>query len=219
MKTYVSYLRVSTKEQGKSGLGLEAQKAIIKHYATIDNIAIEKEFIEVVSGKEIENRPILKEALTYCKSHKTILIVAKIDRLSRRVQDTFSIIDTLGEGNFKSCDLPTTDSLTLSIFAGLAQREAEIISIRTKAALQAKKAKGFVLGKPQNMNDTGRAKGVESNRAKAQANHNNIRAKSMIARCKQDGMTLQAIANELNTNGFATSQGKAFTGTAVKRLA
>lgn len=219
MKKYVSYLRVSTKGQQKSGLGLEAQRAVINHYATIDKIEIAQEFLEAQSGKDIESRPILKQAIAFCKANNYILVVAKLDRLSRDVEHIFNIIKQLGEGNFKSCDLPSTDSLTLSIFSGLAQREREIISIRTKVALQAKKERGEKLGKPENLSDTGRALGVATNKAKARNNSNNTRAKSMIAKCKEQGMTLEAIAQELNSSGFVTSQGKEFTKTAVKRLA
>jgi DNA invertase Pin-like site-specific DNA recombinase len=218
MKQYISYLRVSTKKQEKSGLGLEAQRAIVKHFSNIDKVEVVQEFIEAQSGKDIESRPILQQAIAFCKANNCILIVAKLDRLSRDVEHIFRLIRELGEGNFKSCDLPSTDSLTISIFAGLAQREKELISIRTKAALQAKKEQGVVLGKPQNLSDTGRALGVATNKTKARTNVNNIRAKSMITLCKEKSMTLQAIAKELNSNGFLTSQGKSFTETAVKRL-
>jgi DNA invertase Pin-like site-specific DNA recombinase len=218
MKTYVPYLRVSTKKQEKSGLGLEAQRAIIQHYAGIENAQLAKEFIETESGKDIENRKTLKEALAYCKVNQYTLVVAKLDRLSRDVEHIFSIIKQLGEGNFKSCDLPSTDSLTLSIFAGLAQREREIISIRTKLALKAKKERGDQLGTVENLTDAGRQAGVARNKAKARTNPNNIRAKSMIARCKESGMTLQGIADELNSNGFTTSRGRGFTREAVRRL-
>jgi DNA invertase Pin-like site-specific DNA recombinase len=218
MKKCISYLRVSTKGQQKSGLGLEAQRAVINHYATIDNIEIVQEFVETESGKELENRPILQQAIAFCKHHDCMLVVAKLDRLSRDVAHTFAIVKELGEGNFKSCDLPSSDSLTLSIFSGLAQREREIISIRTKVALQAKKAQGAKLGKPENLSDTGRALGVASNKAKARNNTNNTRAKSMIAKCKQQGMSLSEIATELNDNDFMTSRGRKFTKMSVKRL-
>jgi DNA invertase Pin-like site-specific DNA recombinase len=106
----------------------------------------------------------------------------------------------------------------LSIFAGLAQREREIISIRTKLALQAKKERGEAMGTIKNLHHVGRIKGVATNQAKAKNNPNNVRAKSMIAKCKEQGMTLQAIAQELNSSGFVTSQGKEFTKMTVKRL-
>jgi len=120
MKNYVAYLRVSTQEQKKSGLGIEAQREIIRHYATIDGVEIHQEYVEAESGKETDNRPILQEAVEFCKVHDCILVVAKLDRLSRDVEHIFRLQKQLGD-RFKSCALPNSDSLTLSIFAGLAQ--------------------------------------------------------------------------------------------------
>ncbi len=218
MKKYISYLRVSTKRQEKSGLGLEVQRAIIKHFTSIDNAELVQEFLEAESGKDIENRPTLKQAIEYCKNYDYILVVAKLDRLSRDVEHIFNIIKQLGEGNFKSCDLPSSDSLTVSIFAGLAQREREIISIRTKLALQAKKERGEPLGKSQNFTAEGRRAGIAKIKEKARNNTNTIRAKSLVIRCKKENMTLQQIADELNKNGFSTAQGNKFLPMSVKRM-
>lgn len=101
--------------------------------------------------------------------------MAKLDRLSRDVEHIFKIQKQLGS-LFKSCDLPTTDALTLSIYAGIAQRERELISIRTRQALQAKKRQGATLGKPENLTDIGRSAGVATRQAKAKNNLNNQRA-------------------------------------------
>lgn len=213
MKQYIAYLRVSTKGQEKSGLGLEAQRAIIKHYTGLEESVIVREVIEAESGKDISNRPGLKNAIQECETFGYTLIVAKLDRLSRNVEHIFRIHNILGD-LFRSCDLPTTDSLTLSIFAGLAQREREIISIRTKQALAAKKAKGDKLGTIKNLNREGRIAGIKAIREKA--NSKNKMAKSFVSKCK--GMTLEAIAAELNNNGFRTSRGKLFHKTTVLRL-
>jgi DNA invertase Pin-like site-specific DNA recombinase len=217
IKKYVSYLRVSTKGQERSGLGLEAQRAIIGHYTTVDGAEVVKEFIESESGKEIENRPILRGAIDFCKRHGYVLIVAKLDRLSRNVEHIFKIQNQLGD-LFKSCDLPSTDSLTLSIFAGLAQREREIISIRTKQALQAKKERGEPLGNIANLTRVGRTAGVKKIKENASQNPNNRRAKSLIQKCRNSEMTLEQIANELNNNGFITSRGKQFSKATVHRF-
>lgn len=218
MKKYISYLRVSTKAQEKSGLGLLAQRAIIAHYAKIEGAEILKEYIEAESGKEMENRPILEQAISDCFKEDGVLVVAKLDRLSRDVEHIFKIQKQLGE-RFKSCDLPTTDALTLSIFAGLAQREREIVSIRTKVALQAKKAQGVKLGKPEHLTQEARDKGVAAIKVKAKANVHNRVASALIDKCKKEKKTLQAIADELNQNGFKTSQGKRFNAISVSRLA
>ncbi len=213
MKQYIAYLRVSTKGQEKSGLGLEAQRAIIEHFTNLEESNIVREVMEAESGKDIDNRPGLANAIQECETMGYTLIVAKLDRLSRNVEHIFRIHNRLGD-LFRSCDLPTTDSLTLSIFAGLAQREREIISIRTKQALAAKKARGEKLGTIENLNRIGRTAG---NRVvKDKAISKNQMAKSFVSKC--DGMTLAAIATELNSNGFRTSQGKKFHKTSVKRL-
>jgi DNA invertase Pin-like site-specific DNA recombinase len=95
MKKYVSYLRVSTKEQQRSGLGIEAQRAIIKHYIDMEQAEIVQEYIEPESGKSIENRPLLQQAIAQCKQHKYILVVAKLDRLSRDVEHIFRLLTYL----------------------------------------------------------------------------------------------------------------------------
>ena len=217
MSKYVSYLRVSTKEQGKSGLGLEAQRAIIAHYTDADGAELVREFLETESGKELENRPILQEAVRYCIQHNAVLVVAKLDRLSRDVEHIFRLMKVLGS-RFKSCDLPTTDSLTLSIFAGLAQREREIISIRTRQALQAKKAKGETLGKLENLTQEGRNKGANKVRQTAQENQQNVQASAVIKMYREQGKTFQDIAQQLNTSQFRTVRGKIFSKAMVRYL-
>lgn len=212
---YVSYLRVSTKAQGRSGLGLEAQKEVIKHFTTDGTIIAQ--YVEVESGKDIDNRIELKKAIAKAKKENAFLIVAKLDRLSRDVEHIFKIKKQLGD-LFKSCDLPNTDSLTLSIFAGLAQREREIIGIRTKVALAQKKKQGVKLGKIENLTSKGRAKGVKAIKRKALNNENNKRSMELISLYKSQGLTLEKIANKLNDNGFKTSTGKQFHKTTVSRL-
>ncbi|MCU0469364.1 MAG: recombinase family protein [Arcicella sp.] len=209
MKKYVCYYRVSTKKQSKSGLGLEAQKGIIQHYAIIDKAEIIKEYTETQSGKYIENRPILKEAITYCKKNNCTLVVAKLDRLSRNVKDVFTIQEQLGE-QFKSCDLPSTDTLTLSIFAGIAQRERELISIRTKLALRAKKDRGEQLGIIKNLTNEGRALGTSRAKENARNHPSNKIARELISKYRAEGYSFQEVANKLNENGLKTVTGKEY---------
>lgn len=214
---HVAYIRVSTKKQQKSGLGLEAQKAIIEHYSNQEQAKIIKYYIETESGKEMENRPQLQEAISFCKSQKAVLVVAKLDRLSRDVEHIFTIKKQLGD-YFKSCDLPSTDSLTLSIFAGLAQREREIISIRTKLALQEKKKQGVKLGSPQNLTQEARQKGAEANKQKAKDTRSNKIAITLIDSMRKDGQTYQAIADQLNHIGLKTARGKEYKRSTVKMI-
>jgi DNA invertase Pin-like site-specific DNA recombinase len=217
MANHVAYIRVSTKKQQKSGLGLEAQKAIIEHYAKQEQSQIIKFYIETESGKEIENRPQLQEAINFCKTQKAVLVVAKLDRLSRDVEHIFTIKKQLGD-YFKSCDLPSTDSLTLSIFAGLAQREREIISIRTKLALQQKKKQGVKLGNPQNLTQEARQKGAEANKTKAQATKSNKIALTIIESMRKEGSSYQAIADQLNQIGLSTARGKKYQRSTIKSI-
>ena len=209
MKKYVSYCRVSTTGQERSGLGLEAQQAIIMHYASSAGGTIIAEFIETESGKELENRPKLREAIVYCQKHKAILIVAKLDRLSRDVEHIFSIQKTLKD-QLEICDLPHADSLTLSVFAGLAQREREIISIRTRQALQAKKARGQKLGKPENFSTEGRLAGARRVKEKAQEQSANKMALAYIQQSRERGISYRGIAEGLNQHGFSTVRGKRY---------
>lgn len=217
MKKYVSYLRVSTKGQERSGLGLEAQRAIIMHYAKLDGAVIHHEFIETVSGKDIENRPILQEAMTLCKDKQFTFVVAKLDRLSRDIEHIFKLKKQLGE-NFKSCDLPDTDTITLGIYAIFAQREREIISIRTKVALEAKKERGEKMGNPQYFSQATRQLGGDAQRKKALNNLSNTMAFGMINQFNRQSFTLQQIAEQLNSFGFRTVHGQLFKPMTVSRL-
>ena len=214
---YVAYYRVSTKKQKRSGLGLESQKAIVEHFAEKDKATIVKEYIETESGKEIINRPELQQAINFCLNNNCFLVVAKLDRLSRDVEHIFQLKKKLGKF-FISCDLPNTDSLTLSIFAGIAQRERELISIRTKAALKAKKKRGAKLGKVKNFSTEGRKLGSQKTAERARQNPNNKRALSLIIRCRNEGMSYEKIANELNKNSFRTANGKPYFHSTVRML-
>lgn len=211
---YVVYYRVSTKKQGESGLGLEAQRAYIYHFLNQDQIAAE--FTEVQSGGDFETRLILQKALQLCKEKGHTLAIAKIDRLSRKTEDALYIYSML-DGRLYSCDIPNLDKFTLTLFMAIADRERELISIRTKQALDAKREQ---IGEWRNstFTQTTRQKGQERIRQKARFNTNNKRAMELIALYKDKELTLQEIADKLNINGFRTSTGKLFQRTTVKRL-
>lgn len=118
----------------------------------------------------------------------------------------------------KCCDLPTTDRLTLSIYVGIAHREKELISIRTKAAFQRKKAEGFKFGNTNNLTAKGRKLGLQRIRKNAADSTKNQKAMKIIARCKKINLSYGAIARELNQNGFTTVRNKQFHRATVKRL-
>ncbi|MGB1270205.1 MAG: recombinase family protein [Flavobacteriaceae bacterium] len=217
---YVAYFRVSTKGQGESGLGLDAQKAFIKHYLNENDIVAN--FTDVQSGKTLD-RPQLKEAIKLCKENGYGLAIAKLDRLSRTTEDILKVFNEL-DGYLYSCDIPMQkgqkiDKFTLTLFSAIADREREMISIRTKQALQALKAKGVKLGKPENLTDKSREKAYKANAEKASKNENNKRATSLICALRNyENKTYREIAEKLNADGFKTSRGKAFSAMQVQRL-
>ncbi len=112
---YVIYYRVSTKRQGDSGLGLDAQRAYVDHF--YQGKPIINEFTDVQSGKNVFNRPELMKALALCKEKRAVLVVAKIDRLSRNTEQALSIYRGLA-GRLESCDIPNLDKFTLTLFIG-----------------------------------------------------------------------------------------------------
>jgi DNA invertase Pin-like site-specific DNA recombinase len=138
--------RVSTDRQGKSGLGLEAQRKSVLDYLDGGRWELVAEFTEVESGKR-SDRPELGKALASCKKHKAKLVIAKLDRLSRNLAFIAALMDSGVE--FVAVDIPHANTLTIHILAAVAQHEREIISARTSAALQAAKARGKRLGNPK----------------------------------------------------------------------
>ena len=145
MKKFVSWRRVSTGKQLRSGLGLEAQASIIEHFVNVEQGELIKDFHEVYTGKDLEGCVELQKAMKFCKENGATLIIAKSDRF-RNTAEALKIYDAM-KGQIYFCDLPHTDKFTLTLFFALAEREATIISIRTKQALAAKKARGCKLGR------------------------------------------------------------------------
>lgn len=214
MKKYVLYARVSTKGQGDSGLGLEAQKAIAYNFYP----SIEKEFIEVGSGKDIANRPVLLSAIDHCQRSGDTLVVAKVDRLSRDVVDGLSILEKLG-GNIRFCDMPgEVDKFMLTLFFAFAERERQLISIRTKVALAERRKRGQKLGGIRRFTAEDSAKGGRVRSEMSRTNRSNVRAREMALLLREKGLTLQKIAERLNESEFRTSKGNKWSETTVHRL-
>lgn len=140
-KKYISWRRVSTLKQGRSGLGLEAQQEIIRYFVEREQGEIIADYTEVYTGKDLQGCKELRKAMAHAKEVGAVLVVAKSDRF-RNTQEALQIYEEMGEGNIMFCDLPHTDKFTLTLFFALAEREALIVSIRTKQALAAKKARG-----------------------------------------------------------------------------
>lgn len=211
MKRYVIYKRVSTTEQGKSGLGLEAQQEDIARYlATYADVPHEVlgTFEDVLSGKH-DDRPQLKAALKLARATKAELLVAKLDRLSR---DVAFIATTMKSATIRIATMPHADPFQMHLYAALAEQERIIIGARTKAALQAAKARGAKLG------------GV---RPKTEARNVAIQAKAkteamkvwqVIEPMRQAGKSMARIAETLNTMQVPTSRGGQWTAMQIKRV-
>jgi DNA invertase Pin-like site-specific DNA recombinase len=173
------------------------------------------EYTEVESGKN-NQRAQLAAAIDRAKKESAVLVIAKLDRLSRNASFIFTLRDS--GVNFQCVDMPDANTLTIGIFATLAQHERELISSRTKAALRAKLAQGATLGKPENLTDEARLKGVQGNAKRAATNENNRRALSMVQMMHANGKNYTHIAEALNGAGFRTSMGCQFQATQVMRL-
>lgn len=213
MKKYVIYYRVSSKQQGKSGLGIEAQKTLVKDFLNREKVTEEPpSFIEVESGKN-GNRPELRKAVDLCKETGATLIIAKLDRLSRSVSFIFALKDEMEKAkvSFRALDIPTiNDVLSLGIYASLAEKERQLISERTKSALAALKERGIKLGSPQNLTVEARAKAHESIRRSAREDKDVRHAFHFIEPLREKGISYQKIAEMLNDEGYSTRRGKRF---------
>ena len=143
---WVSYLRVSTDRQGRSGLGLEAQRQAVTDYLNGGNWALVSEFVEVESGKR-SDRPQLAAALAACRKHKAKLVIAKLDRLSRNVAFIASLMD--GNVDFVCCDFPTANRLTLHILAAVAEHEREAIQRQDKSGAGCRQGPGHETRQPK----------------------------------------------------------------------
>jgi len=213
MTDYVAYYRVSTQKQGVSGLGLLAQQHTVKNFIGSNNLIAE--YTEIESGKN-DKRAELKKAIERANSADATLVIAKLDRLSRNAGFIFQLRDT--RVDFVCCDIPDANTMTIGIFALLAQQEREMISERTKKALKAKKDSGFALGRPENLTDAMRAKGREAHRLNALENNNNRRAYALIRVLRKQNLSYRSIAGRLNDSGFRTARGNLFYANSVRQV-
>jgi DNA invertase Pin-like site-specific DNA recombinase len=213
----IAYYRVSTPRQGESGLGLEAQVAIIKHYypALIDS------YTEVESGRSTANRPELEKAIKLCQRGNHTLVVAKVDRLSRSTEDTLRIYRRLG-GRLKACDLPLSNGdesgfkFALTLYVAIAERESDMISIRTKAAMEIAKKRGTKMGTPENLTDVARERSAAVQRAAAKDFYKD--QYHYIKLMRDNGLSYNHIARQLNEEGKQTRNGKPYHAATVYRI-
>lgn len=199
---FVAYLRVSTVRQDESGLGLEAQRAAVEAFARQHGGAIVVSYVEVETGKR-SDRPELAKALCAARKAKSTLLIAKLDRLARNVAFIANLMDAGVE--FLACDQPFASRLTLHILAAVAEDEARRISERTKAALQAAKARGRKLGSPIAAKTVANARAARSAYA-AKANATTL---AVIREVQKSGVTsLAGVARVLEARGVRTPAGR-----------
>jgi DNA invertase Pin-like site-specific DNA recombinase len=202
---YVSYLRVSTKRQGESGLGLEAQRAAVESFLNGGRWRLVEEVVEVESGKSHRNRPQLAHALDACRRYGAKLIISRLDRLSR---DPVFLLSLRDAGiDFTAVDMPNANRMTVGVMALVAEQEREAISTRTKAALAAAKARGVRLGNPKGTKvkgaDVGSARGSATN----VTNANEFAERLRPVLDELADLSAHAVAAELDRRGLATARG------------
>jgi DNA invertase Pin-like site-specific DNA recombinase len=213
MKQYVIYTRVSTQEQGHSGLGLEAQERDVQIF--LENFSevpweVIGRYQDVISGSQ-DKRPALEQALEKVRETGAELLVAKLDRLSRRVSFIAALLEDK-KVSLRVANMPQADKFQLHIYAALAEQERRFISERTKAALKVAKERGVKLG-------GARDKTMKRNEAlKAKANADAIRMMTLIEPLRRSGESLSAIASTLNAMNVETARGGHWTAKQVSNM-
>ena len=210
---FIAYFRVSTDQQGKNGLGMDAQRSAVAALVAGRGGEIIAEFEEVESGKN-NARPALTEALAGCRARRATLVIAKLDRLSRNTRFLLHIVEGAGEGGVVFCDLPTIPAGPVGKFlitqmAAVAELEAGLISQRTKAALTAAKARGVKLGNPQLRAGTPAMAKIAAAAKVDQARQRAADVAPYIQQAQKAGATtLQQIADAMTNRGIPTPSGR-----------
>ena len=221
-RKFVSWRRVSTQKQGKSGLGLEAQKTIISYFVSEANGELIADYYETYTGKNLHGCVELQKAMEFAKKNDAILVIAKSDRF-RNLEQALEVY-RLMDGNIYFCDVPmaedkATYKFMLSLGWSLAEREAAITSLRTKQALQAKRDRGESVGNHNAViTSSMRANSIASRKQDAQLNENNRKAYKLVCLLREQGKSFAEISRELNESGYKTSNGKQWQIVQVQRL-
>jgi DNA invertase Pin-like site-specific DNA recombinase len=202
---FIAYYRVSTEQQGMHGNGIAAQRKAVEDYLNGGKWKLLGEYTEVESGKRAD-RPELAKAIAACKKHRAKLVIAKLDRLSRNVHFISGLMER--KVDFVACDMPSANAFMINIYAAVAQEERRMISERTKAGLQAARARGVKLGGPRlpEINEMQRA-------------HATARAQAIApVLAELAGMSARAAAAELNACGIETPTGAPWSAKTVIRV-
>lgn len=221
-RRFVSWRRVSTQMQRKSGLGLEAQQSIIRYFVSEANGELIADYHETYTGKNLHGCVELQKAMECAKKNAATLVIAKSDRF-RNLEQALEVYRQM-DGCIYFCDIPmaedkATYKFMLSLSWSLAEREAAIVSMRTRLALQAKRDRGESVGNPNAaISASMRANSIVSRRQDAQLNDNNRRAYKLACLLKEQGKSYIEISRELNDAGYLTSRGKQWQSVQVQRL-
>ena len=221
-KRFVSWRRVSTQKQGKSGLGLEAQQSIIRYFVSEADGELIADYYETYTGKNLHGCVELQKAMECAKKNDATLVIAKSDRF-RNLEQALEVYRMM-DGCIYFCDIPmaedkATYKFMLSLSWSLAEREAAIVSMRTRLALQAKRDRGESVGNPNAVISASmRANSIVSRRQDAQLNDNNRKAYKLACLLKEQGKSYTEISRELNDAGYLTSRGKQWQSVQVQRL-
>ena len=217
---FVCYIRVSTKKQSDSQLGMMAQEDAINKFVDRKGGSIIQRFVEVESGRN-DDRPQLAAAINHCKLTNSVLLIAKLDRLARSVHFVSSLMRS--EVDFIACDNEHANKLTIHLLASINEWEREIISTRIREALKQAKLRGTKLGVAgkDNLTEEGREKGIENSLLKRIDNADDFAKKivPIIQDIKNSGTTtLKSIAAELNLRNIKTARGKSWNPIQVSRI-
>jgi DNA invertase Pin-like site-specific DNA recombinase len=205
LQKYITYYRVSTQRQGRSGLGLEAQKEAVRFFLSGRDAQVLAEFTEIESGRKSDRRE-LAAAMLMARMTRGTLLIAKLDRLAR---DAHFLLGLEKAGiDFVAADMPFANRVTITVMAAIAEEEARAISSRTKAALAARKARGLPLGnlttlRPADPVTLSRAREAWSGKAAEHA----VMVLPAIQELRTSGLSLRATAKELTSRGFTTTRG------------
>ena len=216
--TFVAYYRVSTARQGRSGLGLDAQRQAVTDFLNGGAWNLMAEFVEVESGKS-DDRPQLEQALATCELSGATLVVAKLDRLSRNLAFLAKLQES--GARFVAADMPEANELTIHIMAAVAQAERKAISTRTKEALAAAKARGVRLGGHRgNLQDLkkGPAKSAEVRSRQSFERAAKVRRQIDAVKAAQDASSLRQIAAGLNERGITAPRGGKWSAAQIKAV-
>ena len=212
MTLHVAYYRVSTDRQGRSGLGLDAQRSAVTSYLTgVAEAELLEEFTEIESGKKAD-RPELVRAIALCKKHKARLVIAKLDRLARNVYFVSGLMES--GVDFVAVDMPYANRFTIHIMAAVAEHEREMTSKRTKEALAAVKQRGKQLGNPRPAESLARGRATLA----VEVMIRRERVRPLLAQLQAEGLSYREIAREMNRRGVPTPQGKQWHGVTVQRV-